>query len=174
MTLVRPFSLEKPTAEIQSTPSGARRGSHAVVRRCILHPRKRRDYYQVLGIPSDAGEREIRSAYRGLAKRYHPDTGDGSSEEKFRDVQDAYDVLGDPEKRRRYDEHRRPPQSVGSASMGSAAYGAPYGRRPERIDLRYVNRRSAPEPLEFTRRDPFAQSWPDDDLWELLRFLLIR
>jgi len=64
-----------------------------------------KDYYQILGVPRTADEKEIKSAYRKLARKYHPDVnpGDKSAEEKFKEIQEAYDVLGDPAKRAQYD-----------------------------------------------------------------------
>lgn len=61
------------------------------------------NYYDVLGIPFDADEETIRSAFRNLARRYHPDAGEGSSVERFREVTEAYDTLSDPAHRRVYD-----------------------------------------------------------------------
>ncbi len=61
------------------------------------------NYYTVLGIARNAGEKEIRSAFRALARRYHPDAGAGASVEKFREVSEAYETLMDPERRRAYD-----------------------------------------------------------------------
>jgi curved DNA-binding protein CbpA len=60
-------------------------------------------FYAILGIPPDADEETIRTAYRALARQYHPDVGEGSSPEKFRQVVDAYETLGDPARRRVYD-----------------------------------------------------------------------
>ena len=65
-----------------------------------------KDYYKVLGVSSSATEKEITRAYRKLAKSSHPDTNPGS-EEKFKEVSVAYDVLGDKEKRKEYDDVRR-------------------------------------------------------------------
>jgi curved DNA-binding protein len=64
-----------------------------------------RDYYQALGVGRNAGDDEIRKAYRTLAKKYHPDRnrGDRSAEEKFKEINEAYEVLSDPQKRARYD-----------------------------------------------------------------------
>ena len=65
----------------------------------------KRDYYEVLGIDKSASEKELKSAYRKLAKKYHPDAnpGDKQSEEKFKELSEAYDILKDPEKRKLYD-----------------------------------------------------------------------
>ena len=65
-----------------------------------------KDYYQILGIPKSAPEKDIKSAYRKLARKWHPDANPNNpkeAEEKFKEIQEAYEVLGDPEKRRKYD-----------------------------------------------------------------------
>ena len=64
-----------------------------------------KDYYQTLGVPRSAGEDEIRKAYRKLAKQYHPDRNRGNreAEEKFKEINEAYEVLSDPQKKARYD-----------------------------------------------------------------------
>jgi molecular chaperone DnaJ len=66
------------------------------------------DYYQVLGLSSGASEKDIQKAYRNLAKQLHPDAnpGDAAAEARFKEVSAAHDVLGDPEKRKEYDEVR--------------------------------------------------------------------
>jgi len=67
-----------------------------------------RDYYGVLGIPADADEKAIKRSYRNLARRYHPDVSrEADPSERFREIQEAYDLLLDPEQRRAYDEWRR-------------------------------------------------------------------
>ena len=65
---------------------------------------KYKDYYEILGVKRDASETEIKSAYRKLARKYHPDVNkEKGAEEKFKDINEAYEVLGDKEKRQRYD-----------------------------------------------------------------------
>lgn len=66
----------------------------------------KRDYYEVLGIDKKADKAAVKKAYRKLAKRYHPDTnaGNAQAEERFKEVNEAYDILGDDEKRKLYDE----------------------------------------------------------------------
>jgi molecular chaperone DnaJ len=62
------------------------------------------DYYKTLGVDKKASQEDIKKAYRKLARQYHPDTNkDGGAEERFKQISEAYDVLGDPEKRKKYD-----------------------------------------------------------------------
>src|SRR5579864_1982799 len=65
-----------------------------------------KDYYKILGIPKNTPEKDIKSAYRKLARKWHPDANPSNqkqAEEKFKEVQEAYEVLGDSEKRKKYD-----------------------------------------------------------------------
>ena len=80
---------------------------------------EKRDYYEVLGIPKTATEAEIKKAFRTTAKKYHPDMHPGAKEceEKFKEAQEAYAVLSDPEKRRQYDQ-------FGHAAFDGGAGGA--------------------------------------------------
>lgn len=67
----------------------------------------KKDYYEILGVGRDADEREIKKAYRRLAKKYHPDTNSGNAqaEQKFKEITEAYTVLGDTEKKKLYDRY---------------------------------------------------------------------
>ncbi|MDA8355949.1 MAG: molecular chaperone DnaJ [Actinomycetota bacterium] len=86
-----------------------------------------KDYYQVLGVSSTASAKEITKAYRQLAKRYHPDANPGS-EDRFKEISSAYDVLGDPVRRKEYDEVRRlGPIAGGFGGTGAGGFGRPGG-----------------------------------------------
>src|SRR6516225_11591263 len=65
-----------------------------------------KDYYATLGVPKDASAKDIKAAYRKLARKYHPDVNQGNkaAEAKFKEINEAHEVLGDPEKRKKYDE----------------------------------------------------------------------
>src|SRR3954471_21427609 len=81
-----------------------------------------KDYYKVLGVSSTATDKEIKTAYRKLSKQYHPDANKGS-EERFKEISAAYDVLGDPAKRKEYDEVRRLGPAANPFGGGTAGPG---------------------------------------------------
>jgi molecular chaperone DnaJ len=83
-----------------------------------------KDYYAVLGLDSGATDKDIQRAYRKLAKQYHPDAnpGDATAEERFKEVSAAHDVLGDPDRRKEYDEVR----TMVASGVGPGGYGG-YG-----------------------------------------------
>jgi len=110
-----------------------------------------KDYYKILGVPADAGPKDITRAYRKLARQFHPDAnpGDREAEERFKELSAAYDVVGDPDKRREYDEVRRlgpvgpsfggfGGQGPGGAGIRSEDLGdllsGLFGRQPRRRD----------------------------------------
>lgn len=89
----------------------------------------RQDFYEILGVSRNAGPEEIQRAYRKLARRYHPDVNkDPGAEERFKDVSEAYDVLSDPESRKRYDafghDFRRVPPDLDPEEWARAQAGA--------------------------------------------------
>ncbi|UCF37077.1 MAG: J domain-containing protein [Acidobacteriota bacterium] len=89
-----------------------------------------RDYYETLGVSRSASQEEIRKVYRKLARKYHPDVnpGDKAAEEKFKDIQEAYAVLSDPEKRSRYDQ-------LGANWQAGADFTPPPGWGGTRVDF---------------------------------------
>ena len=113
-----------------------------------------KDYYKILGVDKKATEKDIRQAYRKLARKYHPDVnpGDKSAEEKFKEINEANEVLSDPEKRKKYDELSTYYQQYGR--MPGAGAG-PWG---ENGGVRYEYRTVSPEDLNdlFGGQSPFS------------------
>src|SRR3972149_8950426 len=91
-----------------------------------------RDYYQILGINKSASEAEIKKAYRKLALEHHPDRnkGDKASEEKFKEVTKAYEVLSDPQKKQAYDQfgHAAFEQGAGQGNPFAGGFGGQGGQ----------------------------------------------
>ena len=129
-----------------------------------------KDYYQTLGVAKTATEKEIKQAFRKLARKFHPDVnpGDKSAEAKFKEINEAYEVLGDPEKRRKYDElganwrHVRAGAAAGPALPGGCPFGSARPAR-RRVDDQHGRRpggyrtMTAEEMQEiFGNEDPFS------------------
>ena len=122
-----------------------------------------KDYYKTLGVSRDADEKAIRQAYRKLARQYHPDVnpGDQAAEEKFKEINEANEVLSDPEKRKKYDEmfdyYQRYGQWPGADGQAAGAGGfGGFGNG----NYRYYT--VDPEDLE----DLFGGSSPFSDFFE--------
>src|SRR4051812_36833523 len=97
-------------------------------------PRMPRDPYEVLGVSKTSSDADIKKAYRNLARQHHPDRnpGDKAAETKFKDIQDAYDLLSDKKKREQYDQfgfNGPMPGGFGGGGFGGGAGGPGGGFR---------------------------------------------
>ncbi len=115
-----------------------------------------KDYYAALGVAPDADEQTIKQVYRRLARQYHPDVNpnDKQAEDRFKEVSEAYEVLGDAEKRRKYDAMRQQYQQWGQRGAGDFNWGQWQAQPGEGVYTRSVS----PEDLEdlFGSASPFS------------------
>ncbi len=131
-----------------------------------------KDYYAILGVSPDASEEEIKRAFRRLALKYHPDRnpGDKTAEEKFKEINEAYQVLSDPEKRARYDQLRASYERWRQAGMPggfdwSQWFATPGGVRVEFRDLDDLFGGVGGFSEFFRRLFGFASGWEEEGLW---------
>ena len=119
-----------------------------------------RDYYEVLGVPRTASQKEIKAAFRKLARKHHPDVnpGDPGAAEQFKEINEAHEVLGDPEKRKKYDQLGPNWQKYEAWEAAGRPGAAPFGQEG-RVEYRTVS----PEDLEdlFGSDSPFSGFFHD-------------
>ena len=119
-----------------------------------------KDYYEILGVPKSATEKDIKAAFRKLARKYHPDVNpnDKSAEDRFKEINEANEVLGDPEKRKKYDELGPQWQQYEAWERAGKPGPNPFGGGGG-VEYRTVS----PEDLEelFGSDDPFSSFFHD-------------
>src|SRR3712207_5877342 len=96
-----------------------------------------RDPYELLGVSREASGEDVRRAYRRLARKHHPDANpdDPRAEERFKEIQQAYEVLSNPEKRRNYDERVRATSRKSRGGSRAAAGGRPGSGNASRVNI---------------------------------------
>ena len=92
-----------------------------------------KDYYYILGISREATEKDIKAAYRKLARKYHPDVNPGNkaAEEKFKEINQAYEVISDVEKRKKYDQYGEGWEHAGQFTQSGQPGRQSYGTAPD-------------------------------------------
>ena len=119
-----------------------------------------RDYYEVLGVPRTASQKEIKSAFRKLARKHHPDVNpsEAGASEKFKEINEAHEVLGDPEKRKKYDDLGPEWKQYEAWEAAGRPGGRPFGSSG-RVDYRTVS----PDDLNdlFGSDSPFSDFFHD-------------
>lgn len=123
-----------------------------------------KDYYQILGVDKKAGQEEIKKAFRKLARKYHPDVnpGDTSKVDKFKEINEAYEVLSDPEKREKYDRFGAQWQQF--TQSGGSPEDFRWEQWQARPDVHYEYRTVTPEEL----REMFGGGGGFSDFFETL------
>ena len=99
-----------------------------------------RDYYEVLGVERGSGDAEIKRAFRKLAQQWHPDVNtDAGAQERFKEINEAYQVLSDPQRRQRYDTFGRAGMDGGPGGASGQGFCEPAGHvdQPERKLMRH-------------------------------------
>ena len=90
-----------------------------------------KDYYEILGVSKNSSDDELKKAYRNLAREHHPDmvkdSDKATAEKKFKEINEAYQVLSDPEKKRQYDQFGHDAFKQGAGAGGYGGFGGQYG-----------------------------------------------
>jgi curved DNA-binding protein len=120
-----------------------------------------RDYYEILGVSRDASQKDIKAAFRKLARKHHPDVNpnDPAAAERFKEINEAHEVLSDPEKRKKYDQYGRDWKQYEAWQSAGRPEGAPFGQSG---NARYQT--VSPEDLEDmfgSAESPFSDFFQD-------------
>src|SRR6186713_275512 len=129
-----------------------------------------RDYYATLGVAKSATEKELKQAFRKLARKFHPDVnpGDKAAEAKFKEINEAYEVLGDPAKRRKYDElganwrMYEQAEAQGQPFPGGSPFGG-FGGEPGEGGAWTINMGGGPGGYRTMTEDEMREMFGTDD-----------